>query len=291
MVAVIQKSMKILSVIADGMGAAVTLQRISELTGYPKPTCARILATLCEDGYAVRVSHSEGYRLGPSLYYLTRHGRYDEELVSLCAPVVRWLERKSHATVVLSVIQSGRKFIIDYADREQHLFEEKERIRIGDIYRTATGRAILAHMSEGEVREIYERYGNPEPGHWDRVRSYSDLVAALAELRCEKIVVSSAISAKRLPPSTIMLRIILIIVVNHITPINKLGDNGKTDKTQDSNDQYCGKIFRAVYFHGINGNCTHNDIADNIGRNSTVSRGRTDYHTVYAKQKCCCQDK
>jgi len=198
MVAVIQKSMKILSVIADGMGAAVTLQRISELTGYPKPTCARILATLCEDGYAVRVSHSEGYRLGPSLYYLTRHGRYDEELVSLCAPVVRWLERKSHATVVLSVIQSGRKFIIDYADREQHLFEEKERIRIGDIYRTATGRAILAHMSEGEVREIYERYGNPEPGHWDRVRSYSDLVAALAELRCEKIVVSSAISAKRL---------------------------------------------------------------------------------------------
>lgn len=198
MIAVIQKSMRILSVIADGMGTAVTLQRISELTGYPKPTCVRILATLCEDGYAVRVSHSEGYRLGPGLFYLTRHGRYEEKLVALCAPVVRWLEKKSHATVVLSVIQSGRKFIIDYADREQHLFEEKEKIRIGDIYRTATGRAILAHMSEGEVREIYDRYGNPEPGHWERVKSYSDLISALSELRREEIIVSDAISDRRL---------------------------------------------------------------------------------------------
>lgn len=198
MVAVIQKSMRILSVIADGMGAAVTLQRISELTGFPKPTCARILATLCEDGYAVRVSHSDGYRLGPGLFYLTRHGRYEEKLVALCAPVVRWLEKKSHATVVLSVIQSGRKFIIDYADREQHLFEAKEKIRVGDIYRTATGRAILAHMSEGEVREIYDRYGNPEPGHWDRVRSFDDLLSSLSELRREEIILSDAISDKRL---------------------------------------------------------------------------------------------
>ena len=198
MIAVIQKAMKILSVISDGKGEAVTLSRISEATGIPKPTCSRILSTLAEDGYAVRVSHTEGYTAGPALYYLTRYGRYEEKLVALCDPIVRWLERKSHATVVLSVIQSGRKFIIDYADREQNLFEENARIRVGDIYRTATGRAILAHLSESEVRDIYKRHGNPEKQHWDRVTSYESLLEALAELRGERIVVSDAINAKRL---------------------------------------------------------------------------------------------
>ena len=197
MIAVIQKAMKILSIISDAGGSAVSLGRIAEETGYPKPTCARILATLCEDGYAVRVSHTEGYRLGPGLYYLTRYGRYEERLVELCDPVLRWLEKKSGATAVLSVIQSGRKFIIDYSDRVQHLFGENTRIRVGDIYRTATGRAILSHMSDAELREIYGRYGNPEPHHWDRVSSYESLVEALAEIRGQKVVVSDAINARR----------------------------------------------------------------------------------------------
>ena len=198
MIAVIQKAMKILSVLADGKGAAISLRDISEKTGYPKPTCSRILSTLCEDGYTVRVSHTEGYRAGPSLYYLTRYGRYEEGFVALAAPVVRWLEKKSHATVVLSVIQSGRKYIIDYADKEQRLFDENTKIRLGDIYRTATGRAILAHMSEPEVREIYARHGNPKPHHWERVNSYESLLSALLELRGKRVIVSDAINGDKL---------------------------------------------------------------------------------------------
>ena len=151
----VEKAMKILAVISNAKNAPVTLMELSNQTGIPKPTCSHLLETLCHDGYARRVSHTEGYVLGPAVYHLTRYGRYEKELVTLCRPIMRWMEKKSHATVVLSVIQNHQKFIIDYADDEQNLFSEHPQIRTDEIYRTATGRAILSHMDRNEVRAIW----------------------------------------------------------------------------------------------------------------------------------------
>ena len=192
MIQSVQKAMKILSVISNAKNSPVTLTDISLTTGYPKPTCAHLLETLCYDGYAVRVSHSEGYRLGPSLYYLTRYGRYEEELVALCRPVMRWMERRLHATIILAVIQNHQKFIIDYADNEQHLFSEHPEMRTDDIYRTATGRAILAHLDKDIVREIYKKHGIPQEDHWKEVTSFDTLLEELAKIRNQSIVSTSS---------------------------------------------------------------------------------------------------
>ena len=188
----IQKALQILSVLSDEKNHPVSLMEIASRTGYPKPTCSHILETLCHDGYAVRISQSAGYILGPSTYHLTRFGRYAEDLVLLCRPVMRWMERKSHATVILSIIQSNQKFIIDYSDIEQNLFSEHPKIRTDDIYRTATGRAILAHMAPGQLQAIWEKYGNPQPGHWENVTSYNSLLAELEQIRKKDMVVTNA---------------------------------------------------------------------------------------------------
>lgn len=195
MIQSVKKAMKILSVLSDAKLASVQLMEISERTGIPKPTCSHILDTLCYDGYAVRISQSEGYRLGPAVYHLTRYGRYEGKLVALCRPVMKWMERNSHCTAVLSVIQSGTKFIIDYADTEQNLFYEHPQIKTDDIYRTATGRAILAHMDRDEVKAVYDKTGNPPEGHWDAVTSYETLVAELDKLRNEEIIKSESTEA------------------------------------------------------------------------------------------------
>ena len=188
----IQKAMQILSIFSDEKNHPVSLADIATKTGYPKPTCSHILETLCHDGYVVRISQSKGYTLGPALYYLTRYGRYEEEFVALCRPVIRWMERKSHATVVLSVIQSSQKFIIDYADSEQNLFSEHSTIRADDIYRTATGRAILAYMDRDQVKDIWGKYGKPLAGHWDEITSFESLIETLEKIRRQEIVVSKA---------------------------------------------------------------------------------------------------
>lgn len=188
----VQKALHILSVLSDAKSSPVTLKEISFKTGYPKPTCAHLLETLHYDGYVVRASHSEGYLLGPSIYYLTRYGRYKEELVRIAHPVIRSLERKTHATVILSIIQSNQKYIIDYSDIEQNLFSEHPIIRTDDIYRTAAGKAILAHMEQEQIKAIWDKYGAPPKGHWDEITSFDSLILALKKIRQQKIVVSKA---------------------------------------------------------------------------------------------------
>lgn len=188
----IQKAMNILDILSNEKNHPVPLIEIAERTGYPKPTCSHILETLCHDGYVKKISHSKGYTLGPSLYRLTGYGRYEEEFVTLCRPVIRWMERTSHATVVLSVIQSSQKFIIDYADSEQNLFSEHSTIRADDIYRTATGRAILAYMDRDQVKDIWKKYGKPLEGHWDEITSFESLIEALEKIRRQEIIVSQA---------------------------------------------------------------------------------------------------
>ena len=188
----IQKAMNILDILSNEKNHPVPLIEIAERTGYPKPTCSHILETLCHDGYVKRISHSKGYTLGPSLYHLTRYGRYEAEFVSLCRPIMRWMEKKSHATAVLSVIQNNQKFIIDYADNEQNLFLEHPTIRTDDIYRTATGRAILAYMDCEQVKVIWEKYGKPPAGHWDEITSYESLMGTLKKIQQQEIIVSEA---------------------------------------------------------------------------------------------------
>ncbi len=188
MILSVQKAMRILTVLSDSKSRSVSLMEIAQKTGYPKPTCSHLLETLCHDGYAVRISHTDGYTLGPAIYCLTRHGRYEEDLITLCRPVMRWMEKSSRATVVLSVIQGSQKFIIDYADTEQNLLSEHSAIRTDDIYRTATGRAILAHMERDAVKEVYARYGAPPPEQWRNVPSFEVLLERLEVLRDQDII-------------------------------------------------------------------------------------------------------
>ena len=184
--------MHILSLISDTNNQPVSIKEIALKTGYPKPTCSRILDTLFSDGFAVRVSQTKGYILGPSIYNLTRYGRYKEDLVYLCKPVMRWMERNAHATVVLAVIQSKQKFIIDYFDTEQNLISEHLTIRKDDIYRTATGRAILAYMDREQVKEIWDKYGAPARDDWDEITSYEMLLDALKKVRQEEFVIAKS---------------------------------------------------------------------------------------------------
>jgi len=190
MIKSLQKAMALLSVISDGRGEPVRIMDISEKTGIPRPSCAHILETLAHDGYVVRLSHTDGYVLGPSLYHLTRSGRYDERLVALSRPILHSIEKRSGGTVILSVIKGGHKFIIDYLDGEQNVFPERQRIITDDIYRTATGRVILARMNGEGRRAIYDRYGAPDPSHWSGIFSFTELSERLDALAREPVVIS-----------------------------------------------------------------------------------------------------
>lgn len=184
--------MNILKVISDNEPGGISLGNISAETGIEKSTCSHILETLCAGGYAYKISQSRGYKLGPATYCLTRFGKYEKELITVCRPILRWLAEKSGGITILAVIDGGEKYIIDYVDRSNAIFKQDASILTDDIYRTATGRIILSHMSEDDLFEIYKRHGIPESKEWEHISSYSELRSALEDIRSKPYVFTSS---------------------------------------------------------------------------------------------------
>ena len=181
MIGSVQKAIKILNVISEGKNSPVSLLYISEMTGINKSTCSHIISTLESEGFVKKISHTKGYVLGPAAYCLSRHGKYENEFVSICHPLIRWLNKKTGYSVILAVVEGGQKYTIDYIDTEKILSEISE-IMPDDIYRTATGRIIMANMDKSDIKRVFEKNGIPPEGHWNEVTSFETLEAKLSEL-------------------------------------------------------------------------------------------------------------
>lgn len=180
--------MLILRTLADAKGKNVTLAEISEATGLNKSTASHIIKILCRDGYITRVSHREGYIPGPELFFLTRYGRYGGEYVNLCHPILRWLCGKTGGTAVFAVVKGNKKYIIDYVEGDLHYNDSGAFIMGDDLYRTVTGRVVLANIPTHEALEIFDSNGVPENGHWDEVCDSRSFLEELDMIRHKKVL-------------------------------------------------------------------------------------------------------
>ena len=181
MIGSVQKAIKILNVISEGKNSPVSLLYISNMTGINKSTCSHIVSTLESEGFVKKISRTKGYVLGPAAYCLSRHLKYESEFVSICHPLIRWLNQQTGYSVILAVVERGQKYTIDYIDTEKLLPEISE-IMPDDIYRTATGRIIMANMDKSDIKEVFEKNGIPPEGHWDEVSSLETLEEELSKL-------------------------------------------------------------------------------------------------------------
>ena len=188
MIGSVQKATKILNVISEGKNSPVSLMDISIATGINKSTYSHIISTLAEEGYVKKISHSSGYVIGPAVFCLSRFGKYSDDFISVCHPIIKWLHKKTKYTIVLAVIESGRRYTIDYIDIEQPLLPEASEIIPDNIYNTATGRIIMANMNSNEIKELYEKTEILEKGNWENIESLAELEKALSEIDKHGIV-------------------------------------------------------------------------------------------------------
>lgn len=182
MIKSVHKAMIILKVLSDNEPNSTKLMDVSNSTGIEKPTCSHILETLCNDGYVRRISHSKGYKLGPATFCLTRYGKYENSLITVCHPVLQWLSKKTSGISMLTIIESSDKYVIDYIDEDNLIFRNNGNIFTDDIYRTATGRIIMSHMDEEKLAELYKKHGKPLKD-WDNIQSFDELKLKLKEIK------------------------------------------------------------------------------------------------------------
>ncbi len=179
----VEKTIQVLRTLADSRGRAVTLSDLSDKTGINKSTLSHIIKVLCGKGYVTRVSHREGYTVGPELFFLTRYGRFGEEITSSCHSILELLNRETGGTAIFAVLNGDKKYIIDYIEGQVRYTDSPAFILSDDLYRTVTGRVLLSRLSVHEATEIFRQNGPPKEGHWDTVKSEKDYQAELSKIR------------------------------------------------------------------------------------------------------------
>lgn len=157
MIKSVKKAMDILTILSDTAEQPITLGELAEQTGLNKSTCAHIVDTLCESFYVERISRTKGYRLGPWAYMLSRYGRYQNQLVTIATPVLKWLQAKTGATVFISVICNGKKYIVYHIDKMGILAMSDGSIIQGRLEATATGMLLMTHMDSESLRHALSR--------------------------------------------------------------------------------------------------------------------------------------
>lgn len=179
----VEKTMIILRAVSDGKGAPVTLERISADTRINKSTLSHIVSTLSKSGYLQRVSHTEGYIIGPELHFLTRYGRYGEDIISVCHPILEYLNRRTDALAVFAVLGNEKKYIIDRVSSQNIYNDGDATILNDDIYRTVTGRVLLANITSDRALEIYNRLGAPDKDTWQKAMTMEGFLSQLNIIR------------------------------------------------------------------------------------------------------------
>ena len=179
----VDKTMMILRVVSDGRGNPVSLEKISAVTGINKSTASHIISRLCVGGYLLKVSHSLGYTIGPELHILTRYGRYGEKIITEAKPILEYLHRQTGAVAIFAIIAGDKKYIID-RHPENAIYKDTEAYILGDdLYRTVTGRVLLANITTDKALEIYKTLGIPKGEEWKEALTVDGFLSELSKIR------------------------------------------------------------------------------------------------------------
>lgn len=223
----VEKTMIILRAIADSKDGPITPTRLSEKTGINISTLSHILRVLQKEGYVKRVSHNEGYTVGPELFFLTRYGRFGEEITSSCHSILEYINKQTGGTALFSVLHKGRKYIIDYVEGHVSYKDSGATILSDDLYRTVTGRKLLAALPTFESLEVFRSQGVPEPSTWDEVKDEESFIRELQKLSQTEIYVRLTTSRGR------RLLSIATIINKNAKPVASLGLAVLADKVSE----------------------------------------------------------
>jgi DNA-binding IclR family transcriptional regulator len=182
MIDALARGLYVLEYLARHDGRPVLLREVVAGTGIVKPNAARILQTLTELGYVKKPGPRQGYLLGPMSHALGQGGVCERQLQRLATPLVEGLAEELGEAVALAVVQRGRRHVLCLANGHSDIQIRHDPGPLDDLYRTATGRLLMAWMSDEELRAYLAAHGLPGR-EWDGIRRREDLQRHLEAIR------------------------------------------------------------------------------------------------------------
>ena len=188
MIQVINRALNILEVIANNSDKELGLSEIADEVELNHGTCANILKTLVNRDYVEQVGTKKGYKLGYMSYQLTNAKSYYTDILSISKSLMDDLRDEINEMVILSIIKSGKRVLL-YEAPCNHTLQIRT-TQESSIYRATTGRMILAHYSPKELDDLIEKIGLPTEKEWPEVKSKSDLIQYLNQIKTNDVEIT-----------------------------------------------------------------------------------------------------
>jgi DNA-binding IclR family transcriptional regulator len=168
--------------ILDGAGEeGLRLSDLVARAGLKAPTAHSLLATLEAMGYVRQSASTRRYALGPRALALGRERQLADALTRAGERPVRALYRAVNETLVLAMLDVGRRRTLLSVESQQLLrvgasqgFDER-------LYDTATGRVLLSRLEPERLAAWVAAHGLPGPA-WAEVAGIPSLRQALASI-------------------------------------------------------------------------------------------------------------
>lgn len=173
----IERALNLLELLSQ-KSAGMHLVELSEATGLHKSSVHRLLLTLGNLGYIRKNQATQCYQLTMKLYNIAGRVVEDMDIWAVARPHLDYLRDLTDETVHL-VLRDGNSIIYLYKAECTHMG-----IRMASyagmrrpLYCTATGKSILATLTDGEVAQIWKE---------SEIRAYTEnTIVALEPLREE----------------------------------------------------------------------------------------------------------
>jgi IclR family mhp operon transcriptional activator len=162
-----------------------SLSALHALTGLPKSSLVRLLETLIEAGYVVRVSRREGYALTDAVMRLSSGVRHRDLVVDVARPLMEAFTRRHKWQVSLATSETD-SMLIRFSTRHISPFSREQNFvnrRVG-MLQSAVGRAYFAWCSEDE-REFVLNALRAAGDALARPECAAELEARLARVRSD----------------------------------------------------------------------------------------------------------
>ena len=130
---------------------------VSNLTKLERATTFRILTYLTSLGYLFKDTSTNLYSLGHKIFEYGDKSDFLKSLTTLCLDSIRQLSVETQHITYLAVLEGPHVVYCDKVDPSGDSAPRAFRMRL-DAHSCALGKAMLAHKSYDELKEIYKSY-------------------------------------------------------------------------------------------------------------------------------------
>lgn len=181
MVQVLLKAFDVLELVAQRKGQPISLTEISDELQINQATAANIINTIVSRNYLEHIGKKKGYRLGLEAYRLTNAVAYEQDLVNAAREPMEKLTETLNETCILGILQNHKRFILHVVNANQDIQVQIRSER--NVYETASGRLLLAYLSEKELERFLQINGLPDRELWQEATTNNNLKEALRNIR------------------------------------------------------------------------------------------------------------